>query len=64
MQVFFVMIGPEAHGAHFEEAKVAFESGAGKDAPEAHLETAAGHDHEMEEQYDSKKLELEQVERV
>lgn len=64
MQVFFVLIGPEAHGAHFEEAKVAFESGAGTDVPEAHLDTLAGHEHEMEDHYDSKKMEHEQVERV
>jgi SHS family lactate transporter-like MFS transporter len=28
--VFFVCIGPEAHGAHFEEAGVATQAGAGK----------------------------------
>ncbi|KAJ9091933.1 hypothetical protein QFC21_007046 [Naganishia friedmannii] len=62
--LFFVLIGPEAHGAHFEDAKVAFESGAGKDVPEAHLETFPGHSEQEEGQYDSKKTELEQVERI
>ncbi|KAJ9091715.1 hypothetical protein QFC21_007110 [Naganishia friedmannii] len=62
--LFFVLVGPEAHGAHFEQARVAFETGAGKDVPEAHLDVSRDYEHEGEGQYDGKKMEMEQVERV
>lgn len=66
--LFFTLIGPEAHGSHFEEAAVAYQAGAGRENPEEFVNVNAEKLQRAEQtdsyQGEMGKSEIEQLETV